>query len=103
MAIRMRHIGMEKEITMKFPKLVLAVGFVAAASGAFAETGVKFTAIDNVTNVYGRASVPAVKISGPVITRPADAVYSGATTVPGKTAVVVNTRDASVNNVQGRS
>ena len=101
MAIRMRHIGME--ITMKFPKLVLAVGFVAAASGAFAETGVKFTAIDNVTNVYGRASVPAVKISGPVITRPADAVYSGATPVPGKTTVVVNTRDASVNNVQGRS
>ncbi len=88
---------------MKFPKLVLAAGFVAAAGGAFAETGVKLTAIDNVTNVYGRASVPAVKISGPVITRPADAVYSGATTVQGKTAIVVNTRGASVNDVQGRS
>jgi len=35
---------------MKFPKLVLAASFVAAAGGAFAETGVKLTAIDNVTN-----------------------------------------------------
>ena len=88
---------------MKMTYLALAAAFAATATGAFAETGVKITQIDNVANVYGRAGVSNVKIAGPVLTRPGDAVPSGSTTEPGSTAVAVGTGSSDVNNVLGRS
>lgn len=88
---------------MKVSYLVLAVVFAATATGAFAETGVKITRIDDVANVYGRADVPNVRIAGPVVTRPSETVRAGSTTEPGPTAVAVGTGSADVNNVLGRS
>lgn len=88
---------------MKVSYLTLAAAFAATATGAFAETGVKITQIDNVANVYGRAGVPNVRIAGPVVTRPAEAVPAGSTIEPGPTAVAVGTGSSDVSNVLGRS
>jgi hypothetical protein len=88
---------------MKVSHLALAAALAATATGAFAETGVKITLIDNVANVYGRAGVPNLRIAGPVVTRPSDEVPAGATTVSGPTAVAAATGNADVNNVLGRS
>jgi hypothetical protein len=96
---------------MKVPYLILAAALAATATSAFAETGVKITQIDNVANIYGRsgasvygvAGVPNVKIAGAVVTRPADEVPSGPTTVEGPTAMATATGNSDVNNVLGRS
>jgi hypothetical protein len=88
---------------MKVIYLALAAACAATATGAFAETGVKINQIDNVANVYGRAGVPNVKIAGPVVTRPSEAVPAGPTTEPGPTAVAVGTGSSDVSNVLGRS
>jgi hypothetical protein len=96
---------------MKVSYLVLAAALAATTTGAFAETGVKITQIDNVSNVYGRAGtsvygiagVPNVKIAGPVVTRPADEVPSGPTPVEGPAAVAAVTGNSDVNGVLGRS
>ncbi len=88
---------------MKVSYLALAAALAATATGAFAETGVKITQIDNVANVYGRAGAANVKIAGPVVTRPSDEVPAGATTVSGPAAVAAVTGSSDVNNVLGRS
>jgi len=88
---------------MKVSYFALAAALAATATGAFAETGVKIGQIDNVANVYGRAGVPNVKISGTVVTRPSEEVPAGPTTVEGPTAVATVTATPDVNNVQGRS
>jgi len=88
---------------MKVSHFALAAALAATATGAFAETGVKINQIDNVANVYGRAGVPNIKIAGPVVTRPAEEVVVGSTTVEGPTAIATMTGHPDVNNVQGRS
>ena len=62
---------------MNITKLILAAGFAAVSTGAFAETGVGTLQIDNVANVYGRAGVPNVKISGTVASQPTDVAVPG--------------------------
>jgi hypothetical protein len=62
---------------MKTTKLIIAAGFAIAATGAFAETGVGTYQIDNVANVYGRAGVANVQITGVVTTQPGDVANSG--------------------------
>ncbi|HZP91935.1 MAG TPA: hypothetical protein VFB20_03495 [Burkholderiales bacterium] len=88
---------------MKAVKLVLGAGLAIAATAAFAETGVKLTQIDHVTYVYGRASVPTVKLAGAVVTRPADHVVVGSVTESGKTAVAVATKAVDASRAFGRS
>ncbi|HKB82434.1 MAG TPA: hypothetical protein VKD04_04410 [Burkholderiales bacterium] len=88
---------------MKVTYLALAAALAATATGAFAETGVHITQIDNVANVYGRAGVPNVKIAGPVVSRPDEAVPVGPNTQAGPTAIAIGTGNADVNNVLGRS
>jgi hypothetical protein len=88
---------------MKVSYLAFAAALAVTATGAFAETGVKITQIDNVAHVYGRAGVPNVKIAGTVVTRPSEEVPSGATTVTGPTAVTAVTGNTDVNSVLGRS
>ena len=68
---------------MNTTKLIIAAGFAIAATGAFAETGVGTYQIDNVSNVYGRAAAPNVKIVGTVATQPGDVTDSGRDTNPG--------------------
>jgi hypothetical protein len=92
-----------KEIDMKIRSIALALGLAAVAGVASAETGVKMTQISSVGAVYGRAGVPTVQLVGPVVTRSADEVVSGATTEQGPTAVAIGTRNADVNAVYGRS
>jgi len=88
---------------MKISNLALAAALAVTATGAFAETGVYVKQVDNVANVYGRAGVPNLKIAGPVVARPDEAVPSGPNTEPGPTAVAIGTGNSDVNAVQGRS
>jgi hypothetical protein len=88
---------------MKFYKLIAAAGFAVAATGAFAETGVNIADPGYVANVYGRASIPAVQIAGPLVTRPADVNVAGREAVHGATPVEVTTREVDVNEVFGRT
>jgi hypothetical protein len=68
-------------------KLVALSALALLAAPAFAETGVGTMQIDNVSTVYGRASVPTVKVVGTVVTRTTDvnvagreSIHEGATT-----------------------
>ena len=88
---------------MKATKLIVAVGFAVAATGAFAETGVNTADLGYVANVYGRASNPAVKIAGPLISRPADVNVAGREVVEGTGSIVVTTKEMNVNEVFGRA
>ena len=88
---------------MKFFKLIVAAGLAAAAAGAFAETGVNIADPGYVANVYGRASISAVKIAGPLVVRPADANVAGRDVVWGATPQVVTTKEVDVNEVLGRA
>ena len=88
---------------MKTLNLFIAAGLAVATTGAFAETGVRLSNFDNVSTVYGRASVANVQVAGPVVTRPADEMVAGSTTEEGPVAVAVQSKDADVNKVSGRS
>ena len=88
---------------MRLTKLIVATGFAVAATGTFAETGVNTADLGYVANVYGRASIPAVKIAGPLIIRPADVNVAGREPAHGTTPMVVTTRKVDVNEVFGRS
>ena len=88
---------------MKFSKLIVTAGFAVAASGAFAETGVSIGDPGYVANVYGRASIPAVKIAGPLVIRPADVNVAGREPAQGTTPTVVTTKEVDVNEVFGRT
>lgn len=87
---------------MKTAKLIIAAGVVLASSAAFAETGVGTYQIDNVTNVYGRAGVPAVQVRGNVQSGIADVATAGRNGAVGQGQVVVTTGESDVN-VNGRS
>ncbi|HEX4986246.1 MAG TPA: hypothetical protein VFV71_09285 [Burkholderiales bacterium] len=85
-------------------KFAAITAFAVAAFPAFAETGVSTVQIDNVSNVYGRAGVPAVKISGAVVTHEADVNASGRGYVAtsGVTTAVLSVGEA-VDQTLGRS
>lgn len=87
---------------MNVTKLIVAAGFAIATTGAFAETGVNTTDFGHVSNVYGRASVAAVKIQGQVVSTNATVAESGRETVKGDTQIAVTAGDKDVNT-QGRS
>lgn len=74
---------------MNATKLIIAAGFAIAATGAFAETGVGTYQIDNVSNVYGRAGVPNVKIVGTVATQSGNVDQSGRDIINGDAKVAV--------------
>ena len=78
---------------MKAANILAAATLAVAASGAFAETGVKLTQIDNVANVYGRAAVATVKVKGEVQTAGAQADRSGRKIVANR-GTLVGTADA---------
>lgn len=88
-----------KEINMNVTKLIIAAGFAVATTGAFAETGVKSAFIDNVSNVYGRAGVAAVKIQGAtaVATQPGNVAEAGRDVVKGETQIAVSAGTKDVN------
>ncbi len=88
---------------MKATKLIIAAGIALAASAAFAETGVGTLQIDNVTNAYGRAGVPNVKISGKVHSAASDVTTTGrsAGAIINRTTVGTDA-DANANDL-GRS
>ena len=88
---------------MNATKIIVAAGFAIATTGAFAETGVKAANIDNVANVYGRASVAHVKIQGaPVSSQRSNVAESGRDVVKGDTQIAVSAGAKSVNEA-GRS
>jgi hypothetical protein len=60
-----------------FSKIAALSALALIATPVFAETGVGTIQIDNVSNVYGRAGVPAVKVTGAVVTRSADVNVAG--------------------------
>jgi hypothetical protein len=74
---------------MNATKLIIAAGFAIATTGAFAETGVGTYQIDNVANVYGRAGVPNVKITGTVATQSGNVADSGRDSSKGDTKIAV--------------
>jgi len=74
---------------MNTTKIIVAAGLALATSAAFAETGVATYQIDNVTTVYGRASVPNVRIAGNVATQPGDVERSGRDVIKGDSKVAV--------------
>ena len=88
---------------MKLSNLIVAAGFAVVATGAFAETGVNIADPGYVANVYGRASIPAVKIAGPLVVRPADVNVAGRQAVLGTTPMVVTTKEVDVNEVFDRA
>ena len=88
---------------MSIAKLLVAAGLTVAATGAFAETGVNAADLGYVANIYGRASDPAVKISGPVIIRLSDVHVAGRDVVEGRDSIVVTTKAVEVNEIEGRS
>jgi hypothetical protein len=74
---------------MNVTKLIVAAGFAVATTGAFAETGVGTVQIDNVANVYGRAGVANVKVSGTVAAQPANVDEAGRNTAKGDRTIAV--------------
>lgn len=62
---------------MKATKLIAAAVFAIASTGAFAETGVKFSQVDSVTNIYGRSAVAVSQVAGDVQTAGAQVNNSG--------------------------
>ncbi len=84
---------------MNVTKIIVAAGFAIATTGAFAETGVKSAYVDNVTNVYGRAGVAAVKIQGAtaVATNPGNVADAGRDVVKGDTKIAVSAGAKDVN------
>ncbi len=74
---------------MNTTKLIIAAGLAIATSGALAETGVGTYQIDNVANVYGRAGIPNVKITGTVATQSGNVADSGRDITKGDTKVAV--------------
>lgn len=88
---------------MKASKLIIAASIALAASAAFAETGVGTLDMNNVVNVYGRAGVPNVKITGKVHSATSDVTTTGRSVgaIINKTTVGTDA-DANVNDL-GRS
>ncbi|HZP93961.1 MAG TPA: hypothetical protein VFB20_13910 [Burkholderiales bacterium] len=83
---------------------LLAIALAAAfAAPALAETGVGIGRIDNVTNVYGRASVPTVKVSGTVVYRQPDVNIAGRNAAPAGEGKTVITDLPDANDGFGRS
>jgi hypothetical protein len=83
-------------------KLAVFSALALLAAPAFAETGIGTIQIDNVSTVYGRANVPAVKVIGKVVTRTPDVNVAGReSTNEGNAATVISAHD-SVENL-GRS
>jgi hypothetical protein len=70
---------------------------------AFAETGVGTMQIDNVGQVYGRAGVPAVKVTGAVVTRSADVNVAGRESISGGVDKTVSSSGDNVDQAFGRS
>lgn len=87
---------------MKISNLIIAAGLAVATTGAFAETGVKATYVDHVSNVYGRAGVAAVKIQGTVASQAATVADSGRNGAEGDTKIAVTAGERGVNEF-GRS
>ena len=73
------------------------------AATAFAETGVGTIQIENVANVYGRAGVPAVKVTGTVVTRSADVNVAGRESLSGSVDKTVISSGDNVDQAFGRS
>ena len=84
-------------------KLAVLSAVVLFAAPAFAETGVGTMQIDNVANVYGRAGVPAVKVTGTVVTRSADVNVAGRESFSGGIDKTVISSGDNVDQAFGRS
>jgi hypothetical protein len=80
--------------------IVLAAGFAAPA---LAETGVGINRIDNVANVYGRAGVPAVKVTGAVVYRQSDVNVAGRNPAPAGTPKTVLSNGRDLDDGFGRT
>ena len=75
-------------------KLATLSALALLAAPAFAETGVGTIQIDNVSTVYGRASVPAVKVIGNVVTKSTDVNVAGRESIhEGAATTVVSAHD----------
>ncbi|HZP93000.1 MAG TPA: hypothetical protein VFB20_08975 [Burkholderiales bacterium] len=90
---------------MDLNKLALAVGLAVVATGAVAETGVGIPEINHVANIYGRAGVPTVRITGKLVTPQTDANVVGRNPASGVTTRedVVQTKPAGADTVFGRA
>ncbi len=88
---------------MKLTRLIIAVGVGIASTGAFAETGVNVGDIGYVGKVYGRAATANVAIAGPLTTRPGDVTVAGRDPAQGPTEILVQAKEADVNEVFGRT
>jgi ABC-type glucose/galactose transport system permease subunit len=84
-------------------KLAILSAIALSAAPAFAETGVGTLQIDNVTNVYGRAGVPAVKVTGSVVTRSTDVNVAGRESLSGGADKTVVSSGENVDQGFGRS
>lgn len=96
------EIDNNKETNM-IRKLAALSALAMLAAPAFAETGVGAIQIDNVANVYGRAGVPAVKVTGTVVTRSADVNVAGREFAPGASAQTVVSAGDHTDQGFGRS
>ena len=75
-------------------KLAALSALALLAAPAFAETGVGTIQIDNVSTVYGRAGVPAVKVVGNVVTKATDVNVAGRKSIyEGAATTVVSAHD----------
>ncbi|MEO8004851.1 MAG: hypothetical protein ABI771_08090 [Betaproteobacteria bacterium] len=84
-------------------KLAALSALALLAMPAFAETGIGTIQIDNVSTVYGRASVPAVKVIGKVVTKSTDVNVAGREPIrEGTAAATVISAHDSVEDL-GRS
>jgi len=88
-----------------FRKLATLSAVALFAVPAFAETGssVGTFQIDNVTQVYGRAGVPAVKVAGTVVTRSSDVNIAGRESPADGAEKTVVSAGESVDRSFGRS
>jgi len=74
---------------MNVTKLIVAVGFAVATTGAFAETGVGTGRVDNVTNVYGRAGATNVTVYSTLAAQPGSVDEAGRNPVKGESKMAV--------------
>ena len=87
---------------MKTRTLVVALALAAVSGVASAETVMNTAQTGDVSQIYGRSGTPPQHAGGKIVTRTAQQVVPGPTTVEGPTAVAIGAGQLEVN-AYGRS
>jgi hypothetical protein len=83
--------------------LIVAIALAAVSGVASAETVMKTSQTGDVAQIYGRSGTPPQHAGSKIVTRTAQQVVPGPTTVEGPTAIAITSGHLEVNDTFGRS